>query len=105
VCRNYYIHPALLEAYLEGSVLPPLPERHWSKRKTHGPTLRQHELDVLEFLRARLNVPRAQQDTKAGTRRSAASRHKRLAKKPEQAAVVSPSQQPDETSGLEQAAS
>src|SRR6476620_8404845 len=43
VCRKYYIHPALLEAYLEGSVLPPLPERKWSKRKSKGPTLRQHE--------------------------------------------------------------
>jgi DNA topoisomerase-1 len=54
VCRKYYIHPALIEAYLEGSVLPPLPERKWSSRKTHGPTLRQHELDVLAFLKARL---------------------------------------------------
>jgi len=26
VCRKYYI-PALIAAYLEGSVLPPLPER------------------------------------------------------------------------------
>ena len=62
VCRKYYIHPALIEAYLEGSVLPPLPERTWSKRKSKGPTLRQHEMDVLEFLKARL---------KPKTRRSA----------------------------------
>ena len=54
VCRKYYIHPALIEAYLEGSVLPPLPERRWSKRKSKGPTLRQHEMDVLTFLKARL---------------------------------------------------
>ena len=54
VCRKYYIHPALIEAYLEGFVLPPLPERKWSKRKAHGPTLRQHEMDVLAFLKARL---------------------------------------------------
>lgn len=54
VCRKYYIHPALIEAYLEGSVLPPLPERRWSKRKSKGPTLRQHEMDVLGFLKARL---------------------------------------------------
>jgi DNA topoisomerase-1 len=56
VCRKYYIHPALIEAYLEGSVLPPLPERRWSKRKSHGPTLRQHEMDVLSFLKARLKA-------------------------------------------------
>jgi DNA topoisomerase-1 len=54
VCRKYYIHPALIEAYLEGSVLPPLPEHHWNKRKTVGPTLRQHEMDVLGFIKARL---------------------------------------------------
>jgi len=54
VCRKYYIHPVLLEAYLEGAVLPPLPERKWNKRKSHGPALRQHEKDVLDFIRARL---------------------------------------------------
>jgi DNA topoisomerase-1 len=70
VCRKYYIHPALIEAYLEGSVLPPLPERQWSARKTQGPTLRQHEMDVLAFLKARL---------KGGTRRAAASRRKAAA--------------------------
>ncbi len=70
VCRKYYIHPALIEAYLEGSVLPPLPERTWSKRKSHGPTLRQHETDVLAFLKARL---------KPEKRRIAASRQKKSA--------------------------
>jgi DNA topoisomerase-1 len=54
VCRKYYIHPTLIEAYLEGSVLPPLPERKWRSRKPRGPALRQHELDVLTFLKARL---------------------------------------------------
>ena len=54
VCRKYYIHPALIEAYLEGSVLPPLPEKKWSARKKGGPVLRQHEMDVLAFLKARL---------------------------------------------------
>jgi DNA topoisomerase-1 len=68
VCRKYYIHPALIEAYLAGSVLPPLPERKWNKRKSQGPTLRQHELDVLAFLKARL---------KPEKRRFAASRYKK----------------------------
>jgi DNA topoisomerase-1 len=65
VCRKYYIHPVLMEAYLEGSVLPPLPEHSWSKRKTIGPTLRQHEMDVLGFIKARL---------KSKTRRAAEKR-------------------------------
>jgi len=68
VCRKYYIHPALLAAYLEGSVLPPPPAHRWSKRKSQGPTLRQHELDVLAFLKARL---------KPEKRRIAASRYKK----------------------------
>ena len=65
VCRKYYIHPALIEAYLEGSVLPPLPERKWNQRKVRGPVLRQHEMDVLAFLKARL---------KSKNRRSESSR-------------------------------
>jgi DNA topoisomerase-1 len=59
VCRKYYIHPTLIEAYLEGAVLPPLPERTWSARSAQprpsdGPRLRQHEADVLAFIKARL---------------------------------------------------
>ena len=69
VCRKYYIHPALIEGYLEGSVLPPLPERRWNKRKSKGPTLRQHEMDVLSFIKARL---------KGKSRRTAAPRPVKL---------------------------
>jgi DNA topoisomerase-1 len=59
VCRKYYIHPVLIQAYLEGSVLPPLPQQTWSPRATpakpsDGPMLRRHEADVLAFIRARL---------------------------------------------------
>ena len=54
VCRKYYIHPVLLEAYLEGDVLPPLPQRVWQERKPDGPTLRRHEADVLAFLKAHM---------------------------------------------------
>jgi DNA topoisomerase I len=69
VCRKYYIHPVLIEAYLEGSVLPTMPERRWNKRKPKGPTLRQHELDVLAFIKARL---------KPKTRRSPGNRAPKL---------------------------
>ncbi|HEV7836635.1 MAG TPA: hypothetical protein VGO75_01095 [Gemmatimonadaceae bacterium] len=79
VCRKYYIHPALIEAYLEGSVLPPQPERQWSKRKSQGPTLRQHEIDVLAFIKARL---------KGGARRAAQTRKKVAAAKLEEEAAA-----------------
>jgi DNA topoisomerase-1 len=59
VCRKYYIHPVLIQAYLEGDVLPPLPERKWSPRAAQhkpsdGPMLRAHEADVLAFIKARM---------------------------------------------------
>ncbi len=54
VCRKYYIHPALLEAYLEGSVLPPEDNPGWREQRTSRPTLRHHETEVLAFLKARL---------------------------------------------------
>jgi len=54
VCRKYYIHPALLDAYLEGSVLPPMPEAVWRERQALSAPLRQHEAEVLAFLKARL---------------------------------------------------
>lgn len=61
VCRKYYIHPVLIEAYLEGAVLPPQPPHNWSPRASEpgagaseGPRLRRHEAEVLAFIRARL---------------------------------------------------
>lgn len=52
VCRKYYVHPALLTAYLAGSVLPPLPPKVWRKRRARSARLRRHEREVLAFLRA-----------------------------------------------------
>ena len=54
VCRKYYIHPALIEAYLGGVVLPPAPETPWQERDAEGPSLRRHESEVLAFLNARI---------------------------------------------------
>ena len=65
VCRKYYIHPALIEAYLDGDVLPPLAEPVWQERSAHGPALRRHEAEVLAFLKARVGNRRPA----AGSRR------------------------------------
>jgi DNA topoisomerase-1 len=62
VCRKYYIHPALIEAYLDGDVLPPLPDKVWQERRPHGPTLRRHETEVLAFLKARVGTRRRAAD-------------------------------------------
>jgi len=52
VCRKYYIHPAIMEAYREGRVLSPEPQHKWHKRHHHIPALRRHEEEVLAFIRA-----------------------------------------------------
>jgi DNA topoisomerase I len=53
VCRKYYVHPALLEAYLEGFSLPPASTER-RPRDTSRPTgLRRDEQAVVDLLRAR----------------------------------------------------
>jgi len=54
VCRKYYVHPALLQAYQQGRTAPlplpagpPLPRK---RRDTPAPALRQEEVAVLQFL-------------------------------------------------------
>ena len=59
VCRKYYVHPALVEAYLAGVVLSPTPKRRRPSVRIPGGKLRKHEAEVLEFLRARLEAARA----------------------------------------------
>lgn len=55
VCRKYYIHPVILEAYLAGEVIPPSPaaEPVVANRAPGPPALRHDETNVLEFIRAR----------------------------------------------------
>ena len=53
VCRKYYIHPALVAAYLTGDVLPPSPKLRSQKQRKAGGRLRKHEAEVLAFLRER----------------------------------------------------
>jgi DNA topoisomerase-1 len=56
VCRKYYIHPVLMEAYLAGEVLPPPAEgAERVERRSAQARLRRHEEEVLAFLRARLH--------------------------------------------------
>jgi DNA topoisomerase-1 len=57
VCRKYYVHPAVIEAYTEGFVLPPLPAAEpgeaGRRAAESGPALRRDEVAVVELLRAR----------------------------------------------------
>jgi DNA topoisomerase I len=57
VCRKYYVHPALLEAYMEGFVLPAaIPdERSLPRDASRQSGLRRDEIVVIEMLRSRAN--------------------------------------------------
>jgi len=52
VCRKYYVHPALLHAYMQGLTPPPLgtsaPRR--GKPRRQAPALRRDEVAILQFL-------------------------------------------------------
>ncbi|HEY2852729.1 MAG TPA: hypothetical protein VGJ18_07795 [Gemmatimonadaceae bacterium] len=54
VCRKYYIHPVILEAYFEGVTIPPTPGEARQLRTSGRPAaLRHDELAVIELLRQR----------------------------------------------------
>lgn len=50
VCRKYYVHPALLRAYLMGRVVPTPPAARRSRQRRPGAALRRDEVLVLQFL-------------------------------------------------------
>ena len=67
VCRKYYIHPALIEAYLTGDVLPPSPKRTKPLARKPGGRLRKHEEQVLAFLKAKLQAKQTPELTEIAT--------------------------------------
>jgi len=50
VCRKYYVHPALLSAYLMGRVVAQPPPVRRSRHRRPGAALRRDEVLVLQFL-------------------------------------------------------
>jgi DNA topoisomerase-1 len=53
VCRKYYVHPAVLDAYMRGVVmdpLPPPPDESNERRRQPTAALRREEAAVLQFL-------------------------------------------------------
>ena len=56
VCRKYYVHPALLEAYLEGRMvrLGDKSPRNFPRRGVRAAALRRDEVAVLQFLQDEL---------------------------------------------------
>lgn len=52
VCRKYYVHPAIQEAYLRGVVPPEPPPPDTSKREHPAAALRREEYTLLAFLQS-----------------------------------------------------
>jgi DNA topoisomerase-1 len=50
VCRKYYVHPALLRAYLMGRVVPTPPPARRNRHRRPGAALRADEVLLLQFL-------------------------------------------------------
>jgi len=55
VCRKYYVHPVVIEAFLDGVTIPPVTgdERSVQRDAARPPSLRRDEIAVLELLRGR----------------------------------------------------
>ena len=53
VCRKYYVHPALIQAYLMGEIAPEPPTLRRTREK-RGAALRRDEVVVLQFLQDRV---------------------------------------------------
>ena len=53
VCRKYYVHPALVQAYLLGMTVPQ-PSARRGQRGRAAPALRRDEVAVLQFLQEKL---------------------------------------------------
>jgi DNA topoisomerase I len=55
VCRKYYVHPAIIEGYLDGFILPPAAGDEHSRPRdaARQPGLRRDEIAVVELLRGR----------------------------------------------------
>ena len=53
VCRKYYVHPALIDAYRMGETVPETPAGR-KARQRRGAALRRDEVAVLQFLQERL---------------------------------------------------
>ena len=51
VCRKSYIHPAIIEAYLDGSLIPTLNEWKSKTNSNSSRRLRSNEAAVLKFLK------------------------------------------------------
>jgi DNA topoisomerase IB len=65
VCRKYYVHPAVIDAYLDGVTITPASgdERSIPRDGSRPPVLRRDEIAVLELIRER-STPSTRRETR-----------------------------------------
>jgi DNA topoisomerase-1 len=56
ICRKCYVHPAVVNAYLDGNLVKTLSKRARAVRKKRGGSLRPEEAAVLAFLQRKLDA-------------------------------------------------
>ncbi len=59
VCRKCYVHPAILDCYLSGSMLETVKQRVRDEENDHAAILRNEELEVMRLLEKRLALSAA----------------------------------------------
>jgi DNA topoisomerase-1 len=57
ICRKYYVHPIIIEAYMEGAVADRPPEPETTNRLRRTASLRADEVAVLQFIQLRKGKP------------------------------------------------
>jgi len=71
VCRKSYVHPEILDAYLEGNLLDSLTREVETELREELPELEAEEAAVLAFLRSRLERERRSRASESRRRRAA----------------------------------
>lgn len=57
ICRKYYVHPIIIEAYMEGAIADRPPEPETTNRLRRPASLRADEVAVLQFIQLRKGKP------------------------------------------------
>ncbi|UCG86695.1 MAG: DNA topoisomerase IB [Gemmatimonadota bacterium] len=66
VCRKYYVHPIIVEAYMQGAVVERPPEPDTTKRRRRTAALRADEIALLQFIQLhKRNAPNGESDDRA----------------------------------------
>ena len=90
ICRKCYIHPAIFDGYLDGSLVEGLKARADAVLEGHEPGLTAEEIAVTAFLSRRLDEALQRPDGKITTGQTARKASKKAGKKAGEAPIATP---------------